>query len=149
METDECVVWPHRKGPSGHPMWSYRNEAGKSITRYVTHEALERRGFPRPEGGLALHAPLICHNASCVNYKHLRWGTYAENAADRDVDKMTRRGENHQSAMFTNREAVEIRAAFREGERITAIARRYGVNYYVVSNIIHNRTYRDVAPLAG
>ena len=72
---DECWPWTGYTNPGGYGMMKIENGPG-----LVTHISLEISGRPRPVGLHALHS---CHNPPCCNEKHLRWGTDAENAADR------------------------------------------------------------------
>lgn len=80
LETDECVVWPYGKS-GGYGMIRHEGRPTQ-----VHRLALLRR-TPLPfEGAVACHAPQICHNRACMNYRHLRWATQVENVADKKVD---------------------------------------------------------------
>lgn len=46
----------------------------------------EKLGRPIADGMVAAHAPIICHNRSCINPEHLREATLSENQKDRALD---------------------------------------------------------------
>jgi hypothetical protein len=121
IETDECIVWPFGREHG------YASLAMDGKQRRLAVVVLERRVGPRPAGMLACHAPVICHDRACINYRHLRWATFTENALDRALDD-------------TNRLSVDdvkaIRAAGSRGEHRKALAERYGVHWSHIYRII-------------
>lgn len=127
-ESDDCIEWPYRTFRGyGHvtlddqPMGAHR-------------AALIMASGPPPGPGMcALHEPVNCHNPSCVNPKHLRWGTQAENVAvDRVLDGTDWRGEKHPRSKLT----VEEVYAIREDPRgHTEIAKDYCVGDTAIGKI--------------
>ena len=87
-EGDDCLLWPFgmkdRKSPYGRVRVTVN---GQPKHQYAHRIVLERtQGPPPTQWHDAAHAPVVCHNPSCVNPRHLRWATRRENAADRWLD---------------------------------------------------------------
>ena len=84
-QTDDCIEWPFSFIRS---QWGSRptiSIAGN--TEYVERIVCERAYGPPPTPEhMAAHAPIRCHNSLCINHRHLRWATNAENQADRHLD---------------------------------------------------------------
>jgi hypothetical protein len=102
IETDECVVWLRGLTSSG-----YGNvmDQGKSLSTHRT--ALELRvGAPPSQG---MHAAHSCSNKACINYRHLRWATPKENAADLALEGRSRVGESNPRSKLTADEVQVIR----------------------------------------
>lgn len=74
-ETDECVIWPHALNSKGYGLVQTN---GKVQTCHSVVCAMHNG--PRPTG---LHAAHRCGVKACMNYRHIRWATPAENEADK------------------------------------------------------------------
>jgi hypothetical protein len=137
QETDACIEWP----------FALRNGYGviksQDRGRMVEVHALvcERTYGPRPEGLMALHGP--CHNPTCLNKRHLRWGTAEENhGPDRVRDGTSNRGERHGFAKLTEREVREIRQQYDTGEwSYRSLAAAFGVCHQTVMDIVTRRLW--------
>ncbi len=143
-----------RTGPDGCWLWTaYRTRDGYGILqvgnrpvlahRLALSRALDRT-LTREE--LALHS---CDRPACVNPKHLRTGTDADNVKDRD-DRARRRapkGTLNGRAELTEQDVREIRAILTQPSRptFTEIARTFGVSKPTISHINARRTWRHVA----
>lgn len=136
---DDCWLWLAGKAWSGYGLICDGNRS-----RVATQVALELDGRPRPPapGNLALHGD-TCVSRACVNPAHLRWGSYVDNASDRDRlgRHRTAVGERHRSAKLTAAKVQKIRrmsATHRE------IARLFGVAHSAIGKIKRGVTWRHV-----
>lgn len=127
IETDDHILWPFSCRASGHGIATVE---GKLVR--VHRLALERRTGPMPTSVLACHAPLIGCSPNCMNYRHLRWGSKRDNAADAILDGRIRRGEAHPLHRLTADEVREIRKRRAAGARYKALAVEYGVSWLTV-----------------
>ena len=136
LETDSCIVWPFRLNHAGYGMYN----GGKGKDQKLAHRvALERARGPAPRAGmLALHAPGVCHNPACINPRHLRWGTDADNMRDKITDETDNRGERCASSKLTADKVKEIRGS-RAHHRV--LTERYGVSRQTVRDIRAGRTW--------
>lgn len=128
-EGTECLPWPFSESdgyysvklPSGGYSKAHR------IMCTLAH------GDPK-RGHQTRH---LCNNKSCVNPKHLRWGTAKENAQDRIKNGTTR---NH--ATLTPEMVSEIRERASNGEAMKAIAKDYPCSYGHVWSIVQGLTWK-------
>lgn len=136
-ETDECVLWNHKISNNGYA--GIRHE-GRSLGAHVV--ALTIRSGPKPEPKMV--AAHRCRNRNCINYRHLRWATATENAADKVRDGVALFGERNHNAKLT---ADEVRAIRELAPRASkqSLAEMYGISPITVRDIINGRTWRHVA----
>jgi len=80
----ECLVWTGGRTTAGYARLSV---AGKP--QYVHRLVWAQHHGPIPDGLVIMHT---CDNPPCVNIDHLRMGTDADNAADRDAKGRGRGG---------------------------------------------------------
>lgn len=78
--TDECILWPF--GKRGRYGRVYVNGKTVSVHRYVC----ERTYGPCPPD--KQHAAHRCGVHLCINPRHVRWATCAENEADKFIHRM-------------------------------------------------------------
>ncbi|CAB4157935.1 hypothetical protein UFOVP679_57 [uncultured Caudovirales phage] len=138
---DDCWIWTGWANRFGHG----RFDVG--VKKYLAHRlALVLGGFPVPAapGDCALHGD--CSNPACCNPRHLRWGTKAENSADRDRlgrgDWSNALGEGNCNAKLTA-EAVQLIRRSELSQR--AMARQLGVSQRTICQIRRRETWAHVA----
>lgn len=125
--TDDCVDWPYGKRSNGYGVvWvdGKLQGAHRHVLSLVTGK--------NPSGLDAAHLPGVCHTRSCVNPRHLRWATRAENLADKLIDGTDNRGEKNGQAKLTAEQVLAIRADDRV-QRV--VAADYGIGQQTVSEI--------------
>jgi hypothetical protein len=133
-ETDEHVVWP-----MGYDHWGYGQLRWEGRVRKTHQLSLELRQ-PRPEGTGALHAP-GCPKG-CMNYRHLRWGTPAENAADKLLDGTDRRGERCPTVKLNQNQVRDIRRRYSAGGiTMKQLAEEYGMTQGGIGSITRRITW--------
>lgn len=84
-----------------------------------------------------------CNNPPCINPDHLVSGTQKDNMQDRDEQNRRRppRGVLNGRASLTEPEVFEIKFRLSEGERVTDIARSFGITISKVSHIKNGVTW--------
>lgn len=109
---------------------------GKSIRCYVHRVTYESFKGDIPKG---FH---VCHNDgnprnNCLD--NLRCATLKENEQDKIKHGTSQHGENNPSAKLTNAQAEEIISLRKSGEKLKAIAEKYGIRESTVSRICNGQ----------
>lgn len=139
-DTDDCVEWPFAKR-SGYG--SIASERRQSSAKVVTRVVCEAMYGPPPEGYQACHQ---CDNPPCINPRHLRWGSPADNATDAKVRGRRPVGEEVWNAKISESTALEILTSPESGN---AISKRLGVDRAMVSRIRNGKAWSHINPLRG
>ena len=137
IETDECVVWPFKpKTTTGYPqLW-----IGGKLCR--GHSVMcEWINGPRPDGMECAHS---CGNSMCVNPRHLRWATPAENNQDKWLHGTAKVGEDNHASKLTEADVRAIREMFKSGANKGEISRRFGTSRKNVAVIVNRLTWTHV-----
>lgn len=138
--TDECIPWhrPFRgRSRSSYPR-VYTEGRGWQAHRYVCFRTY---GPPMSESMEACHS---CANKWCVNPRHLRWGTAADNGADRSLHGTVCRGTEQWKSKLTDDDIRAIRAEPLSTSH-NELARRYGVTGTNIKYIRDGYTWKHVA----
>jgi len=135
--SDGCLVWPYSRLPDGRGQIWYegRNQSASRVVCEIVH------GPPPTLEHEVAHSCSKRHGGEggCVNPRHLRWATHAENMADTVKHGTARRGEFHPLVKLTEVQVCEIRAL--KGKRPQQeIAEAFGVGRSTISAI---HTYRN------
>jgi hypothetical protein len=131
----DCWEWTAACVTSGYGHFVVR---GKHLN--ACHISLALAGRPRPADLHSLHS---CDNRKCCNPAHLRWGTCAENMADRDARNRLppRKGSANNLAKLTEESVRQIRSAAGIHREIAA---RFAVSRSTVSLIRANKIWTHV-----
>jgi hypothetical protein len=155
-EEHEALFWSRAKFNVFNGCWEWtrsRTSFGHGVMKNrfygtpIAHRIAWMLTFGQIPTGLAvLHN---CDNPCCINPSHLRLGTWADNAQDRESRG---RGGNHKGERngraILNADAVRsIRAEHasipRRGGRMQ-LAAKYGVTWVAIAAIIQGRTWKNV-----
>ena len=114
--------------------------------KMATHVALHLAGRPVPQGFMACHH---CDNPPCVNPAHLFVGTAQENAVDaivkgRFVFPPHVNGERINTARLSEDQVRRIRAEYRPGVRVSAVANKNGISWSAASAIIKGKSWKHL-----
>lgn len=134
-----CHLWEGYTQPNGY---GYVNVGGRKMPAHRLSLILSGTNVPQ---GLD-----VCHRCdvrNCVNPEHLYVGTRKQNMADCTLRVRHNKpsGETHWSAKLSAKDVADIRQSNANGERQTAIARRFKVAPSTVSRICRREWRREVA----
>lgn len=115
---------------------------GRGSQRRAHRAAYEEFIGPIPRGMLVCHR---CDTPRCIKPNHLFLGTPKDNTQDmlRKSRRPSQAGERHPSAKLSNKQALEIRQRRAAGEKLSTIARDYGISFQHVSAIARGVVYRE------
>lgn len=132
--TDDCVEWPYARSPLGY---GRINIGGRSANAHAV--VLELSVGPRPGAWYgSLHS---CDNPPCVNPRHLRWGTAAENRQDQvDRDRFAK-GEKQAGALLTEAGVRLVRQLTALGFRQVDLASAFGVSRTAIGDAVAGRRW--------
>ena len=148
--SDDCI---HAPGAGRDKDGYARIRFGDSQPRAHNYVLRRAVGDPPPGKSMACHT---CRTKDCVSPRHLYWGDAGDNAADRDRDGTTARGEAVRQVHRARGEACsmsgltddgvrEIRRLYATGEYTQqALADMYGVAQSTVSDIIHRKLWTHI-----
>lgn len=126
-----CINWPFKKTKAGYGRVYYEGRDWRAHRLSLTLHV----GPAPSEKHYAAHEPVICHNPSCVNPKHLRWALPKENAQDREKDGTKRLGEDVATSKLSEADVIEIKRRLRKGDSLSEISKCYPVTTVNISAI--------------
>jgi hypothetical protein len=131
-EGDACWQWIGAFFSTGYPaFWLRGTNVGGHRVMCAMHYGLSR-------GRSALHS---CDNPGCVNPRHLRWGTPADNMRDRSERGRAPWGETHPNAKFTAAQVADIRDQYARGVGRRTLADTYDVTYQAIDAIVKGKNW--------
>ncbi len=137
QDTEECIDgWPYGL-VDGYPNMTIARR-NTYLNRYVCERF---NGPPPTPEHQAAHR---CGNRKCLNWRHLRWATNAENQADRRLHGTDLRGEDCPWSKLDDDIIRGIRSARAAGETCASVAARYDVCAMTVSLIARRKSWAHV-----
>ncbi len=139
-KSDSCLIWPYGRDGGGYARASVRGYSTRLAHRIMCQIA---NGHPPTEQHVARH---ICGNGhfGCVNPRHLRWGTVAENSADMEAHGTKRFGEQTSLAVLDKNRVRKIRELISSGISQRKVAKMFGVSAGTIQAIAEGRTWGHV-----
>lgn len=128
---EECLLWPYRTVPTGYGL-AVVGGVQKRASRWM---CILAHGEPPSSRHEAAHN---CGNARCVNPKHLRWATPAENSSDKLIHGTHNRGERSGKTRLTQEDVQFIKSAPPD---LVSLMSRYGVSKGCISKIRSGRRW--------
>ncbi len=147
-EGDACVLWPFRSISAVGYKWTRGyyygflrfGGGGRRGKKTSANRAMCLLAYGEPPDP-TMEAAHNCGNSLCVNPRHLRWATPAENVRDKLRHGTAQIGEKNPVAKLTVEAAAEIRRRALLGERQADIARDFGISRWTVSDIKKGKTW--------
>lgn len=140
-ETDLCIDWPWMADRLRHGKFIARVRKGKA--RWVQAHRIACRAIHGPPPFPDAHAAHGCGRACCVNPKHLRWATAAQNMADKKVHGTQARGVDAPTAKLTDAQAAKMRLDAKHWPQ-RVLAKRYGVTLNTVNKVLAGKSWGHV-----
>lgn len=138
---DECWLW---RGAIDCDGYGRLHQGSRVIMAHRFAWEL-RHGLSWPSGSIALHA---CDIRACVNPRHIRPGTIAENNADARAKRRHAFGERNGNARLTDEKALEIRRRRAAGEKARVLALEFGVSDSLVCAVAAGRKWAHLGQVS-
>lgn len=140
-ETDECIDWPWLADEMRRGRWMARKVKGRA--QWVQAHRIVCRavhGDPLFKGAQAAHG---CGRGCCINPRHLRWATPAQNMADKKAHGTQPRGDKIISAKLDDEMVRRIRADWKHWP-MRVLAARYDVSLRTIHAVIHGQAWAHI-----
>lgn len=141
----DCIEWIAGRNPDGYGAITIDQQ--RTRTHRVSYRLF--RG-PIGSGELVIHS---CDNRPCVNPRHLRTGSHADNGRDASERGRMPVGERHPKSQLTNSQVREIRERHRPNSpgrwgrhsdgNTRELAEEFGVAMQTITRVAKGRGYRD------
>ena len=137
QSSGEAACWPWAGGLNNFGYGRIKADGGRQMLAHRVAYIL-RRG-PIPSDKILLHS---CDTPRCVNPRHLRIGSRAENIADCVSKDRHCHGERQHAAKLRNRDVHAILDRLLNGEMEKDLAREYGVAKGTVNCLAIGKRWR-------
>lgn len=139
-DTNDCIIFAGKQQPNGYG----RVSVGGHYER--AHRLACRMAHGDPPADRPIEAAHSCGERMCINPRHLRWATRAENEHDKVLQgRSNRGGERSGAARLGLAEVREIRRRYaNEHTTQQKLADEYGVHIMTVNSILNKRTWKHV-----
>jgi hypothetical protein len=124
---DNCLVWPFKKNKNGYGAIT-NNKKTIPVHRFM---CILAHGEPPDVGLEASHS---CGNRICVNPRHLRWKTSAENSQEKHEHGTMAVGERNGNSSLTEADVIKIKS-MRGSLSQRKIAKMFGVSQATVNRL--------------
>jgi len=114
---------------------------GKAFHRHIYRLVLETFIGPCPEGMEGCHNDDNHWNDRLWN---LRWDTQAANSRDQQRNGKQVKGEQHWASILTEKQVVEIRQRYANGEKAINLAKEFGVAKVTIIHIKSGKLWKSV-----
>jgi hypothetical protein len=111
---------------------------GKTIGRAVHRFILECFVGPCPEGFVCCHANDDCQDNRLEN---LRWDTIENNLKEQIRNGKVFRGEKNANSRLTEKQVIEIRTRYANGEKSSILAKEFGYDRLSINDITSGRSW--------
>lgn len=138
--SDPCTVWPFGLS-EGYGTFQHPHKRPKRPAHAHRFALVLATGEPRDPSLEATHA---CGNSACVGVHHLRWGTHAENMADKIVHGTLSLGELHGNSILTDTAVLNMRSARASGRTFQSVDDEYGVSLRAAWKAIRGQTWHHL-----
>ncbi len=136
---DTCWKWKGQTQQDGYGLFMSDGRGSKVRAHRFAYAELVG---PIPAGLNVCHR---CDNPACVNPYHLFLGTTRENMLDASAKGRVRHGAKHANAVLTDKEVLEARALWAEGNLSMArIARKYRVHPVTMQDVLNRVTWKHL-----
>lgn len=129
-KTQTCWIWQGCKKPSGHGM--FVPQKGRAVSAHAFSLELHL-GYATPEGKEACHR---CDNPSCVNPRHVYYGTRQENVDDAWARGRHPIGSARPAAKLHEDQVIEIRERYALGDDTKELAKEFGIKVPTLKHIV-------------
>lgn len=129
-QTDICIDWPGRKNHWGYGVFRIKRKS------HFAHRYVCELVHGPSNGRCALHS---CDNPGCINHRHLRWGTNAENVSDAVNRNRRPLGSQRKLAKISEQQARDI---YVSSATLKDTADLYGVGITTVRSIKTRKKWR-------